>query len=137
MKRRKPRRKGQTFMGEVGEMTPQWVYLNHLSIPENSGVKKVLWYAMHNISSCLNLINTRQLGKNQSLNQFFSLNLLLHYWFFINLQISTEWEFVFLNTNIIILSLIYSLNIPLSNPNISSHRSDRSHTKINLTFLFQ
>ena len=38
--------------------------------------------ALHNIPSCKNLISTRQLGKNQSLNWFFSLVIVLHYWFF-------------------------------------------------------
>ena len=34
------------------------------------------------------------------------------YWFFfVNLQMTTEWEFAFLNTAIIIFCLIYSLNI--------------------------
>ena len=42
---------------------------------------------------------------------------LLHYWFFVNLQMSAEWDFVFLNTAIIILCLIYSVNIPHSNQN--------------------
>ena len=34
------------------------------------------------------------------------------YLFFVILQMSTEWEIVFLNTTIIKFCLIYSLNIP-------------------------
>ena len=37
--------------------------------------------------------------------------------FFINLQMSTEWEFAIFNTAIIIFCLIYSLNISHSNQN--------------------
>ena len=36
--------------------------------------------------------------------------------FFINLQMTTEWAFVFLNTAVIIFCLRYSLNIPLQTP---------------------
>ena len=68
----------------------------------------------------------------------------LHYWFFINLQMRTEWAFAFLNTAIIIFCLRYSLNIPHQAPStqhpsfqnsdgdISQHR----HRKIILTFFF-
>ena len=108
----KPQRGGRFLWGR--EFTPQLVY------KASFGVKRVLWYAIHNIHSCQNLISTRQLGKYKSLDQVSFLDLLLHYLFFINLQMSTEWEFAFLNTVIIIFCLIYSLNIPHSNQNPSS-----------------
>ena len=78
--------------------------------------------------------------------------------FFINLQMTTEWEFVFHNTTIIIFCLVYFLNIPhstqnapffllntqyqfLQNPhfgNISSYRSGSDNfEKIISTFLFR
>ena len=77
----------------------------------------------------------------------------LHYWFFMNLQLLTEWKFAFLNTAIIIFCLIYSLNIPHSNQNpssfswfvsslacylysyISANDEGATHTNIILTFL--
>ena len=43
----------------------------------------------------------------------------LYHWFFIDLQISTEWTFDFLNTVIIIFCLIHSLNVPHSDQNSS------------------
>ena len=46
--------------------------------------------------------------------------------FFINLQISTEWEFTFLNIAIKKFCLIYSLNIPYSKQNPSFFRFERS-----------
>ena len=49
----------------------------------------------------------------------FLLQILLHCWFFINLQMSTEWEFAFLNTGIIIFYLMYSLIIFNCNQNLS------------------
>ena len=89
------------------------------------------------------------------------IDLFLHYWFFINLQMSTEWEFTFLNTTLIVFCLIYSLHIPHSNQNPSFFPAEgsvsisskltfrrhftivycyskcwRSHTKIILKFLF-
>ena len=53
------------------------------------------------------------------LNQFKSVFSIFffHYWFFINVQMSAEWNFFFVNSTIIILCLIYSLNIPHSNQN--------------------
>ena len=49
----------------------------------------------------------------QSWDQFFLLDLLfyLHYGFFINLQMTNEWAFAFLNTALIIFCLMYSLHI--------------------------
>ena len=48
----------------------------------------------------------------------FFLDLLLHHWFFINLYISTDWEFSFFNNAIIKFWLIYSLILPYSNQNL-------------------
>ena len=48
----------------------------------------------------------------------FVLDLFLHDWFFINLQMSTECDFTFLKTTIITFFLIYSLNIP----NLLNHK---------------
>ena len=45
----------------------------------------------------------------------FLFDLLLHYWFCVNFQMSTEWGFDLANNAIVIYCLIYSLNIPLSN----------------------
>ena len=42
---------------------------------------------------------------------FFLLDIFLHDWFFINLQMSTKWKFVLLNTFIIIFCLIYFILI--------------------------
>ena len=42
----------------------------------------------------------------------FSPWLFLHYVFFINLQMTTEWAFAFLNTIVIMFCFMYSLNIP-------------------------
>ena len=39
----------------------------------------------------------------------------LHYWFFINLRMTSEWAFAFFNTAVIIFCLMYSINIPYSN----------------------
>ena len=47
----------------------------------------------------------------------FLLDLLLHYWFFIDMEMPTEWKFAFLKAAIIIFYLIYSLNVPHSNQN--------------------
>ena len=88
------------------------------------------------------------------MNQSFSLDLLLHYWFFVNQQMTTEWEFAFLSTAIIIFCSMYPLNISvpkihnffllntqypfLQNPyfdNILRYRSD-NFEKIILSFLF-
>ena len=73
------------------------------------------------LDSYLSLIRffmtTCKLGKYQSLNQFFSLIFFYIIDFFINLQMSTEWEFAIFNTAIIIFCLIYSLNISHSNQN--------------------
>ena len=55
--------------------------------------------------------------KKSKFGSVFLLNLLLHYWFFINLQMLTG--FAFLKTSIIIFCLIYSLNIPYRNQNAS------------------
>ena len=49
----------------------------------------------------------------------FLLDLLLHHWFFIDLQMPTEWECAFLNTATKIFCLIYFLNIPHTNQNLS------------------
>ena len=68
---------------------------NYLPISASSGVKRY----MQQYDSFLLWIN------------FFN----LYYWFFINLQITTEWAFSFLNNAVIIFCLIYSLNIPHSN----------------------
>ena len=57
--------------------------------------------------------------KKSKFKSVFLLNLFLHYWFFLNLQMSTEWKFAFLNTAIIIFCLMYSLNTPHSNQNLS------------------
>ena len=46
----------------------------------------------------------------------FLLDVLLHYWFFINEQISTEWKFAFLNTAIIIFCLIYNVQLYIMFP---------------------
>ena len=43
----------------------------------------------------------------------------LHYWFFINLQMTTEWAFNFVSTAVIIFCLMYVLNIPHSDQNSS------------------
>ena len=45
----------------------------------------------------------------------FLFDLLLHYWFCVNFQMSTEWGFDLANNAIVIYCLIYFLNIPLSN----------------------
>ena len=66
-----------------GGVDPQLFYQNCLPISAFFDVKRVLWCALCNIPSCLNLIRTRQLGKNQSLNQFCSSELILRYWFFL------------------------------------------------------
>ena len=76
------------------------------------------------------------------------------YLLFINLKMSTEWSFTFLNTAIIVFCLIYFLDIAYSNQNPSffflwkSHYHSLlyifctpnalwgRHTKKNLTFLF-
>ena len=67
------------------------------------------------------------LVKNQSLNQFFYLHLLLHYWLLYQSFNHHENEnFLFLNTVIIIFCLIFSLNIPHSNQNPSFFYVERS-----------
>ena len=37
----------------------------------------------------------------------FPFDLLLHYWFFINMQLSSEWDFAFLSTSMITFGLIF------------------------------
>ena len=99
-----------------GELTPQLVLLSYLPVSASFGVKRVMHYITFFVIKTLAL---RQLGKNQSLNQFFSsgssFTLLI---FFISLQITNERAFAFLNTAIIMFCLIYSLNIPhsITNP---------------------
>ena len=63
-------KKGQFLWAEF---TPLLVYMNYPPISTPVGIKRVLWYALHNIPSCQNFISTRQLG--ESLNQVFSLDL--------------------------------------------------------------
>ena len=95
-------------------------------------------------------------GQNQSLNQLFSLNFLLRYWYFTNLPMSIESEFGFIKTTIIIFCLIFSLRISYSKqiPNffllkaqdlslvnwhfgdMLPYFSDPSHTNAILKFLF-
>ena len=54
----------------------------------------------------------RQLRKKAKVwISFFLLDIFLHDWFFINLQMSTKWKFVLLNTVIIIFCLIYFILI--------------------------
>ena len=112
--------------GGTGSQTAKgWAVFMGEGVYPSASLYSVFWckkssmICIHNIHSCQNLISTRQLGKYKSLNQVSFLELLLHYLFFINLQMSTEWELAFLNTVIIIFSLIYSLNIPHSNQNPS------------------
>ena len=57
------------------------------------------------------LKTSRALEKSQCLNQFLLLDLLLHYWFFNNLQMWNECKFSFHNIAIIRFWLKYSLNI--------------------------
>ena len=107
-------------------------------------------YALHEIPSYQNLLSKVWINFSSWINFY------LHYRFFINLKMTTEWAFAFLNTAIIIFCLRYSLNIPHSNENPSFFSCVRRSIhlfkiqisvtfhyivmiivrKINLTFLF-
>ena len=53
--------------------------------------------------------------------RFESIIFYLHYWFFINLRMTSEWAYAFLNAVVIIFCLMYSLIIPHSNQNKTHH----------------
>ena len=62
------------------------------------GVKRVLWYALHiSFPSSEDLMSTWHWEK-EKFAAVFVLDLLLYYWLFINLPMSTESEFAFLKT---------------------------------------
>ena len=106
----------------------------------------LLWckniYALHKILSYWQLISKVWIIFSSWI--FFYVD----YWFFINLRMTTEWAFAFLNTAVIIFCLMYCLNIPRSNQNLcktqypSFQNSDfgdislHRHRKIILTFFF-
>ena len=100
--------------------------LSESPISASFDAKRVLWYALHNISSYQNLISTGNLGKIKVWNSFSPSIFFYIIDLFTNLQITTEWECAFLNTAIIIFRLIYSLNIPHSNQNPSFVPVERS-----------
>ena len=91
------------------ELTTELHYLELPTISASCGVK----IYMHYIRFLLTKTH-----KQISLNQFFLLDLFLFTLliFFINLQMTTEWAFAFLNTAVIIFCLRYSLNIPHQTP---------------------
>ena len=113
---------GTSRSKEVGEFkvivwreAERWELQSQRWISVSFGVKRVPWQALHNIPSW------DSLGKMKVWISFllgFSFIYIIDY--FINLQMTTEWEFAFLNTAIKIFCLIYSLNIPHSNQNPSS-----------------
>ena len=74
-----------------------------------------------------NLISGRQLGKNHFESVFLlRSSFTLQSLFFINLHMTTEWEFRFLNAAIIIFCLICSFNIPHGDQNPSYFPVKRS-----------
>ena len=101
------------------------------------GVKRVIWYALHNIPSYQNLICTRQVGKiliieswRQIRKKFESVFLLgSSFTLLIFLSICKSQlneNVLFFNTAITIFYLICSLNIPHSNQNPSLVPVERS-----------
>ena len=84
---------------------------NYWSILVSCGVKRYMHY--------IRFLLTETSYIRKAWINFYSWNFYLHYWFFINMRMATEWAFAFLNTAIIIFCLIYSLNIPHSNQNPS------------------
>ena len=86
------------------ELTTELLYLELPTISASCGVKRYMHY--------IRFLLTKT-HKQRRLNQFFLLDLFLFtwYWFFINLQMTTEWAFAFLNIAVIIFCLMYSLNI--------------------------
>ena len=109
--------------------------LSESPISASFDAKRVLWYALHNISSYQNLISTGNLGKIKVWNSFSPSIFFYIIDLFTNLQITTEWECAFLNTAIIIFCLIYSLNVPHSNQNPSFFPFERS-VSISVKFTF-
>ena len=100
----------------------------HLPISASFDVKRVLGYSLRNIPSYQNLISTRQrLGKIKDWIRFSPWIFFYIIDFFINLQITTEWECAFRNAAILIFCLIDSLNIPHSNQNPSFCPVEHSH----------
>ena len=100
----------------------------YLPISASFGVKRVIWYSLHNIPSYENLISTRQrLAKVKVWISFAPWIFFYILDFLINLQITTEWECTFLNIAIIIFCLIYSITIHHSNHNPSFYPAERSH----------
>ena len=85
--------------------------LNYWSISVSCGVKSYMHY--------IRFLLTKTSYIRKAWINFYSWNFHLHYWFFINLWMTTEWAFAFLSTAIIIFCLMYSLNIPHSNQNPS------------------
>ena len=82
------------------ELTTELLYLELTTISVFCGVKRYMYYMSKEV--CINF---------SSWTYFY-----LDYWFFINLKITTEWAFAFLNIAVIVFCLIYSLNIPHQNP---------------------
>ena len=102
------------------------------------GVKRIQWEALHN-SFFLKPHEQFAALEDSKFQSVFLIYLLLHYWSLINLQMSTEWEFAFLNTAILItFCLIYTLNIPYKNQNPSLFPVDCSVSiSSKLTFQWQ
>ena len=91
--------------------------LHYLELPTISASCGLKIYNMHYIRFLLT--KTHQHSKEVWINFSTWIYFYLHYWFFINLQMRTEWAFAFLNTAVIIFSLRYSLNIPHQTPSFS------------------
>ena len=94
-------------------------YFSFLPSIASQGLLYIMFFSVRRILKvCITflLLKTswaiRQLRKKVKVwISFFLLDIFLHDWFFINLQMSTKWKFVLLNTVIIIFCLIYFILI--------------------------
>ena len=107
----KPQTRG-AFMGrrkKTTQVVDHWTTLSGINYYFSLFCCKKI-YALHKIRSYKNLIGKVWINFSSWIYFY------LHYWFFfIDLQMTTEWAFVFLNPAVIIFCLRYSLNIPHSN----------------------
>ena len=94
-------------------------YFSFLPSIASQGLLYIMFFSVRRILKvCITLLllktswAIRQLRKKVKVwISFFLLDIFLHDWFFINLQMSTKWKFVLLNTVIIIFCLIYFILI--------------------------
>ena len=88
------------------ELTTELLYRELPTISPSCGVKRYMHY--------IRFLPTKKTSKTKKFESIFPLGSIFIYILdlFINLQMTTEWAFVFLNTIVIIFCLRYSLSIP-------------------------